>query len=583
MGWDNTAGKQANIFRWCAVCAANEQALKNYSNSLCRFDSQGIVLLYRSCRALLPPYALVGAGIAIITVVHPSQFYKAAWPMSYRQPQDHSTPQQEQQDCDMLCAWLDGCIDSNAAASPTDLDDYILHDMLFGASCSVGHFSTAAQTQHKPWSPQLQQSSSSTCSGNSGVQHQPVHLQSAGGAETVPDILEAFDAFLQEELEQPGGSCQPNMQEQQQLLDSSDDVIAEELRRFDSLKPLNSNSGSGMFHAVADASAGLAVSHPASDLVHIAPWTAAAQQQGTLITQSQQQQQQHQQQQLLLYTQLCQQLSAPWQGQQWLPHQLPEAAAAAAAPAAAVPMTPVVTADSGSVNTTSCCCATCTCGGGSTACERSCRADRSSMGSMLTTSLQPPLQQQQLLMSEQHSQLIQQSLQQHTQLLMQQGQQQHLEQLREWQLQVLQQQLAQQQLAQQQQQQQQQQVSNPRVLPTRAQLQRQSISSQLQCQSSSNSSSQLQRQLSSNSSSQQNSSSQGSSQLFARRRAFNPLIPNKLLKVKAHTKVGCSHCQRLQSTVFEYDTKLIVEACVVGLAVAGVHTACITGIALHLT
>ncbi|WIA30193.1 hypothetical protein OEZ86_000285 [Tetradesmus obliquus] len=99
---------------------------------------------------------------------------------------------------------------------------------------------------------------------------------------------------------------------------------------------------------------------------------------------------------------------------------------------------------------------------------------------------------------------------------------------------LLQQQHVQRQLQGLSQQQQQQcqasiQLRQQITLPVRQGSSGHAAGSQLQRQGSGQAGSQLQRQ---------GSSGQAGSQVFARRRAFNPLTPNKLLKIKAQSKVN---------------------------------------------
>jgi hypothetical protein len=450
--------------------------------------------------------------------------------MSSRQLQHQGANQQQvQHDCDMLCAWLDGFIDDDNEVITTDVNTNFLQDVLLGADCSSGLSSTAA-VQHQPIAgsqqPQKSTSSSSACSDVNGDEKQGSHLlfRPISRAETAADIFEAFDAFIEAELAQ-SGTCQPSLQQQQQLTRSGENAATTALPRINSLDSwVTSNSSSSQPLAHGAAAAGLA---------YAAPAPTAAQQQSALVAAQQQLLQQEQQE---LFEQLCEGLLAPFLEER-VPDQQPQAADAGAAAHAAVTATPVVTAATASASTTPCCSSTSTCSGSGTPCGNACSAGCNSMVSMLQCP--SPQQQQQLLLPQQHSWLAhqwqesmqlqsQQLMQQWQQALQQQQQQQQQKHLEHSRRLALQQQLQQQQQALQQQQQQQQQ----RAMHHNQQL--------LQRQGSSQYGGQANNQLQQQGSGQlqrQNSLQSSSSQLFARRRAFNPLTANKLMKVKAQSKV----------------------------------------------
>jgi hypothetical protein len=176
-----------------------------------------------------------------------------------------------------VSAWLDGFVDGDDDILSSDLGPAFMQEVLLG-ECSPGASSTAVQDCQAGAASQHQSSSSN------GAQQQGDHplLEPLARQETVDDIFEAFDAFLQGELEQ-NGSCQPDAQQQQQQLHPNAQACAHtmqaEMHRHGSLDSNNCssiNSGSRC-HTPADAALGMAVAEPLSPAaVQLDGSTAAA-------------------------------------------------------------------------------------------------------------------------------------------------------------------------------------------------------------------------------------------------------------------------------------------------------------------
>jgi hypothetical protein len=439
---------------------------------------------------------VLGAHLVSVNIHQLGQQQPASW--------QQDAEGQGQADSDLLCAWLDGLLEGHDDVHPTETDQGVLQEMLLEAhdspaaalSCAV-HVSPAIAGQ-----PPTSSSSSSACSGCHGEQREIYHplLKADERPAAMQDLFDAFDAFLQAEHEREhSSSCPSNiqqLQQQQQERTSSNGSTtpsAQELHSHSSFCIYNSPDTLNSCHTAAGAT------------------SSAVQEAATvqLLAAALLQQQQQQQQQPPPMKHLCEELPGLQAAQQWVTCQPMQRSMAAAAAMATPGMLAMTNKPHCSIKTTS-----------SVAAMHHSRrthwAGCNSTAAMPVVGvLQPPLQpQQQLLQPEQHSQIVQQ-LQESRRLQLKQLMQErpHLEQV---QRQALLQQHAKQQLQDFNQQQLQRQA-NIQLQPQPHQPLRRSNSSSNSLQSS-------------------------SSQLFARRRAFNPLTPNKLMKVKAQSKVGTLGC-----------------------------------------
>uniref|UniRef100_A0A383V5C3 Uncharacterized protein n=1 Tax=Tetradesmus obliquus TaxID=3088 RepID=A0A383V5C3_TETOB len=452
---------------------------------------------------------------------------------------------------DLLYSWVDGVLEGHEDILQIDLDQEFLQEVLLEAgSSTAAELSCAVHAVHDPPAIAAQpgaSSSSSACSASDANQQELHHplLEAEEGL----DIFDAFDAFILAEHEREHkGSCpsdvqqQQQQQQQQQVYSNSTggfSPLAQDLYSHSSLGLYNDTDILGSAHAAAAAQS---FATPAATTAQPLPLG--------LIQQQQQQQQQP-------WRQLRGELSGLQADQPWVPNQ-PYIAAAAAA---ALPAPAANAAASSSAAEP--CCSTSSSGSGAavhhspnalwTGCSSATATP--AVSPLHSPSLQQQQEEQQLLQLQQESrqrQLLQLQLQlewrrqqllllaeQQQQLMRQQQQQQQQQQIR--QQQVQQQQLALREpdselgqrralLQQQHVQRQLQGLSQQQQQQCQASIQlRQQISLPVRQGSSGQAGSQLQRQ---------GSSGQAGSQVFARRRAFNPLTPNTLLKIKAQSKVN---------------------------------------------